>query len=149
MDLMEKVRTALDIGGPTFVQTHDPCPKGWDYDPRMSHELAVMAVECGITPLWDCLEGELRYQGLTAQQVEGKVRRRPVADYLRRQGRFAHFADEDIDYFQARIDEMWEEWILPGVLRIKQTPLGRLPTTSSRPAAAVAAAEATAGGHRG
>jgi hypothetical protein len=116
MDLMEKVRTALDVGGPTFVQTHDPCPKGWDYDPRMSHELAVMAVECGITVLWDCLEGELRYQGLTKMQVEGKVRRRPVADYLRRQGRFDHFVDEDLDFFQSRIDEMWEEWILPGVL---------------------------------
>jgi pyruvate ferredoxin oxidoreductase beta subunit len=150
MDLMEKVRTALDVGGPTFVQTHDPCPKGWDYDPRMSHELAVMAVECGITVLWDCLEGELRYQGLTKMQVEGKVRRRPVADYLRRQGRFDHFADEDLDFFQSRIDEMWEEWILPGVLRIKQTPLGRLPTSSSRPQAAAPGPEAAAvGGHRG
>jgi pyruvate ferredoxin oxidoreductase beta subunit len=150
MDLMEKVRTALDVGGPTFVQTHDPCPKGWDYDPRMSHELAVMAVECGINPLWDCLEDELRYQGLTRQQVEGKVRRRPVADYLRRQGRFDHFADEDLDFFQSRIDEMWEDWILPGVLRIKQTPLGRLPTSSSRPPASAPGPEAAAaGGHRG
>lgn len=136
MDLMEKVRTALDVGGPTFVQTHDPCPKGWDFDPRMSHELAVLAVECGITVLWDCLEGELRYQGLTRQQVEGKARRRPVADYLKRQGRFAHFTSEDIGFFQSRIDEMWEDWILPGVLRVSQTPFGRLPTGSSSPHAA-------------
>jgi hypothetical protein len=82
-------------------------------------------------------------------QVEGKVRRRPVADYLRRQGRFDHFADEDLDFFQSRIDEMWEDWILPGVLRIKQTPLGRLPTASSRPQASAPGPEVPAGGHRG
>ena len=152
MDLMDKVRTALDVGGPTFVQTHDPCPKGWDFDPRMSHDLAMLAVECGIVPLWDCLEGELRYQGLTKQQVEGKIRRKPVADYLRRQGRFAHFADEDIDFFQERIDEMWEDWILPGVLRIKQTPFGRLdvPGSAPEPAGTSPVSPVTAvGGNRG
>lgn len=131
MDLMEKVQTALEVGGPTFVQTHDPCPKGWDYDPRMSHDIAVLAVECGITVMWDCLEAELRYQGVTRQLVEGRLRRKPVADYLRRQGRFAHFTDEDVDFFQSKIDEMWEQWILPGVLPVRQTPLGTLPKPST------------------
>jgi pyruvate ferredoxin oxidoreductase beta subunit len=151
MDLMEKVRTALDVGGPTFVQTHDPCPKGWDFDPRQSHELAVLAVQCGINVLWDFLEGELRYQGLTRQLVEGRLRRKPVADYLRRQGRFAHFADEDIGYFQAQIDGMWEQWILPGVVRVKQTPLGTLPRPSSMPEEAEPGSGFTAagGGDRG
>lgn len=135
MDLMEKVRTALDIEGPTFVQTHDPCPKGWDFDPRKSHELAILAVQCGITVLWDFLDGELRYQGISRQMVDGRLRRRPVAEYLRRQGRFAHFADEDIDYFQSQIDQMWEQWILPGVVRISQTPHRALPTSSSLPGA--------------
>jgi hypothetical protein len=124
----------------------------------MSHELAILAVECGITVLWDCLEGELNYQGISRQQVEGKLRRRPVAEYLRRQGRFAHFADEDIDFFQSRIDQMWEEWILPGVLPAKQTPFGRLPTSAASPpgiaddpgnAEASAARIAAVGGNRG
>ena len=116
VDLMNKIRKALELGGPTFVHTLDPCPKGWDFDPRMSHDLAMLAVECGITPLWDCLEGELRYQGLTGQQVEGKIRRKPVADYLRRQGRFAHFIDEDVEHFQAEVDKMWTDWLIPGVI---------------------------------
>jgi pyruvate ferredoxin oxidoreductase beta subunit len=137
IDLMEKVRTALEVGGPTFVQTHDPCPKGWDYDPRQSHEIAVLAVECGITVLWDFLEGELRYQGLTRQVVEGRLRRKPVVDYLRRQGRFAHFTDEDVEFFQSKIDEMWEEWILPGVLPIRKSPFGSL----AKPTALVEADE--------
>ncbi len=33
-----------------------------------------------------------------------------------RQGRFAHFIKEDIDYFQAKIDAMWEEWLIPGII---------------------------------
>jgi pyruvate ferredoxin oxidoreductase beta subunit len=41
-----------------------------------------------------------------------------VADYLMRQGRFAHFIDEDIEYFQGKIDEMWEKWLIPGVIPI-------------------------------
>ncbi len=30
MDAMNKVRKALSIGGPTFIHSLDPCPKGWD-----------------------------------------------------------------------------------------------------------------------
>ena len=33
-DYLNKVRKALNIGGPTFIHTYDPCPKGWDYHPR-------------------------------------------------------------------------------------------------------------------
>ncbi|WP_243674761.1 hypothetical protein [Vulcanisaeta distributa] len=29
IDLYNKVRKALEIGGPTFIHTLDPCPKGW------------------------------------------------------------------------------------------------------------------------
>ena len=41
-DMMNKVRKALSIGGPTFIHTFDPCPKGWDYDPMYSHELGML-----------------------------------------------------------------------------------------------------------
>jgi hypothetical protein len=36
-------------------------------------------------------------------------------------GRFAHFTEEDIEFFQARIDEMWERWLLPGVIPFSST----------------------------
>ena len=53
VDAMNKVRKALTIGGPTFVHSLDPCPKGWDYDPKFSHELGELAVETGIWPLYE------------------------------------------------------------------------------------------------
>ncbi|NJM29407.1 MAG: hypothetical protein HC855_04220, partial [Rhizobiales bacterium] len=42
---MNKVRRALTIGGPTFIHSLDPCPKGWDYDPMLSHEMGELAIE--------------------------------------------------------------------------------------------------------
>ena len=44
------------------------------------------------------------------------IKRLPVRDYLLKQGRFAHFIDEDIEYFQSKIDQMWEKWLIPGVI---------------------------------
>ncbi|MBI4390459.1 MAG: hypothetical protein HY575_01120, partial [candidate division NC10 bacterium] len=29
---------------------------------------------------------------------------------------FAHFTEEDIEFFQQKIDEMWEKWLIPGVI---------------------------------
>jgi pyruvate ferredoxin oxidoreductase beta subunit len=39
-----------------------------------------------------------------------------VREYLSKQGRFAHFTEEDYDYFQKRIDEQWTDWLIPGVV---------------------------------
>jgi hypothetical protein len=39
-----------------------------------------------------------------------------VYEYLKRQGRFAHFLDEDVEHFQATVDKMWTEWLIPGVI---------------------------------
>jgi pyruvate ferredoxin oxidoreductase beta subunit len=113
---MNQVRKALSIGGPTFIHSLDPCPKGWDYDPIQSHELGELAVLTGIWPLYEVENGVLKLLGKTKDIAQGRTKRRPVKDYLLRQGRFAHFADEDLAYFQAKIDEMWERWLVPGVI---------------------------------
>ena len=83
-----------------------------------SHELGEMAIESGIWPLYEIEDNKLKFYGKTKKIVEGRQKRKPVRDYLLRQGRFAHFIDEDIDYFQKKTDEMWEKWVLPGVIPI-------------------------------
>jgi pyruvate ferredoxin oxidoreductase beta subunit len=113
---MNSVRKALSIGGPTFIHSLDPCPKGWDYDPMQSHELGELAVQTGIWPLYEVEEGVLKLVGKTKDIAQGRAKRRPVKDYLLRQGRFAHFAEEDFAYFQGKVDEMWERWLIPGVI---------------------------------
>ncbi len=116
LDTLNKTRKALQIGGPTFIHSLDPCPKGWDYDPMFSHELGELAVETGIWPLFEVEEGELKMYGKSKQIAQGTLKRKPVGDYLLRQGRFAHFIDEDIDYFQSRTDDVWDKWLMPGVI---------------------------------
>jgi pyruvate ferredoxin oxidoreductase beta subunit len=116
MDAMNKVRKALSIGGPTFIHSLDPCPKGWDYDPMYSHELGELAIETGIWPLYEVEEGKIKMYGKSRRILAGQMKRKPVKEYLMRQGRFAHFIDEDIAYFQGKIDEMWEKWLIPGVI---------------------------------
>ncbi|MBI4608534.1 MAG: pyruvate synthase, partial [Candidatus Rokubacteria bacterium] len=43
-----------------------------------------------------------------------------VREYLLKQGRCAHFTEEDLGYFQAKVDEMWEKWELPGVIPFRK-----------------------------
>ncbi len=117
---MNCVRKALSIGGPTFIHSLDPCPKGWDYDPMQSHELGELAVQTGIWPLYEVEEGVLKLMGKTKDIAQGRAKRRPVKDYLLRQGRFAHFTEEDFAYFQSKVDEMWERWLIPGVIPFRK-----------------------------
>ncbi len=117
-DLIDKVRRGLSIPGPAFIHTLDPCPKGWDYDPYFSHELGELACETGIWPLFTYEDGKITYQKPTRDLINGYKKRKPVREYLEKQGRFAHFIDEDYDYFQKKIDEQWETWMVPGAIPI-------------------------------
>src|SRR5437879_8773303 len=64
---MNCVRKALSIGGPTFIHSLDPCPKGWDYDPFLSHEMGELAVTTGVWPLYEVEEGVVRLYGQTKE----------------------------------------------------------------------------------
>ena len=119
LDFMNKVRKALTLGGPNFIHVLCPCPKGWDYDPMYSHELGVLAVETGLWTQWEIEDGRLTYNGLSRMIATGRRKRKPIVDYLKRQGRFAHFTEEDIAFFQAQVDDMWEKWGTPGVSQVK------------------------------
>jgi pyruvate ferredoxin oxidoreductase beta subunit len=114
LDFLNKTRKALAIGGPTFIHTFDPCPKGWDFHPGYSRELGELGIKSGIFPLYEIVDGRITYT--YDPRKRGRI---PVKEYLEKQGRFAHFIDEDFDYIQKRVDEMWDEWELPGVAPFK------------------------------
>jgi pyruvate ferredoxin oxidoreductase beta subunit len=122
IDMMNKIRKALTIGGPTFIHSLDPCPKGWDYDPMLSHELGELAIETGIFPLYEWEDRTVKYYGKTKAIIDGR-KRKPVREYLLKQGRFAHFTEDDLNYFQAKTDEMWEKWAIPAVIPINKDGL--------------------------
>jgi len=86
----------------------------------LSHELGELAIETGIFPLYEVEDGSVKYYGKTKAIVEGR-QRKPVREYLLKQGRFAHFTEEDLGYFQAKVDEMWDKWEIPGVVPFRRT----------------------------
>ncbi|MFQ5998018.1 MAG: pyruvate synthase, partial [Candidatus Bathyarchaeia archaeon] len=91
----------------------DPCPKGWDYHPRYSDKLGELAAKTGIFPLFEIENGVAK---LNYKPPEPRL---PVKEYLMKQGRFAHLAEEDIQFIQEKVDEMWEEWQVPGISPFK------------------------------
>ena len=118
VDMINKIRKALTIGGPTFIHCLAPCPKGWGFDPSLSHEIGILAVETGIWPLYEIEHGKVHFYGKSKSIAEGG-KRKPVREYLEKQDRFAHFTIDDIDNFQSNIDEMWQKWLIPGVIPMR------------------------------
>ena len=85
----------------------------------------------GIWPLYEVEDGVLKLTGSTQQIADKKHSRGSrYAITCSSQGRFAHFTDDDIDYFQSKVDEMWDKWLIPGVIPFR-TERSR-PTTRPR-----------------
>ena len=87
LDLDRKVRRALSIRGPKYLQIHVPCPLGWGSDPAHTIDIARLAVNTALYPLYEAEEGEIRVQRIP--------RRVPVEEYLKLQTRFRHLFGKD------------------------------------------------------
>ena len=81
-------------------------------------------METGIWALYEVEDGVLRYYGKTKYIADGR-KRKPAREYLIKQGRFAHFTEEDFAYFQAKVDEMWDKWEVPAVIPFRKIEASR------------------------
>jgi len=87
IDLMNKVRKALNCEGAAFMHIHTPCPKGWGFPANKTIETAKLAVETGMWTMWEYENG--------AYKVNIKPKKlRPVSQYLETQDRFNHLKAE-------------------------------------------------------
>jgi pyruvate ferredoxin oxidoreductase beta subunit len=98
---MNKTRKALDTEGPTYLHVLSPCPTGWRHDIDMAVEMGRLAVESGVFPLYEIEDGKLKMSMVMET-------RKPVADYMKPQGRFRHLKPEQIEEIQKRVDENYE-----------------------------------------
>jgi pyruvate ferredoxin oxidoreductase beta subunit len=83
VDLADKVRRAGQFRGPKLFTAFATCPPGWGYDPSQGHEVAKLALDTGVWPLKEAVQGAVRHTFIPDH-------RRPVEEYLRTQRRFAH-----------------------------------------------------------
>jgi len=105
VDLARKVEKAARLKGPRLILALAPCPTGWDYDAKDTVEIGHLAVKTGIWPLREYENGRLTHTRIPHPRV-------PVAEYLRRQGRFRHLFEPAIDEaaiaaIQAEVDAYW------------------------------------------
>jgi pyruvate ferredoxin oxidoreductase beta subunit len=96
-DLMEKVKRAVAVKGPAYVHILSVCPTGWRSATNTVITQARLAVETGMFPLYEVIDGKYKMSlDLT--------RLKPVKDYLKTQGRFRHLSDDVIAQIQARVE---------------------------------------------
>jgi len=84
-DIQRKVKKAISIKGPKYIQIHVPCPLGWRHEPNLTLQVAKLAVETGLYPIIEYENGLL----ISKRQITPK----PVEEYLKLQGRFKHLLD--------------------------------------------------------
>lgn len=108
LDLVRKIEKAKQLTGPRLIHALAPCPTGWEYDPKDTVDIGKLAVQTGIWPLKEYIDGRV---------IHTKVphSRKPIEEYLRLQGRFAHLFEPErneilLGEIQSRIDRYWEQF---------------------------------------
>ena len=105
-DISEKARRAIYTPGPAFLNVMAPCPRGWRYPTEKLMEIARLAVESCVWPLYEVIEGKY----ILSYEPKKKL---PVEEYLRPQGRFAHMFKPGNEWMleevQKEVDRNWEE----------------------------------------
>ena len=102
-DLTRKVKQALSIQGPKYIEVHCPCPIGWGFDAAQTIEIAKLAVQTGLVPLYEAFQD----QPLKVRKLSKRV---PVTEYLRPQKRFRHlFEGQDDQAHLALIQAIADE----------------------------------------
>jgi pyruvate ferredoxin oxidoreductase beta subunit len=82
-DLEAKVTRAVALHGPRYLHVLVPCPLGWGTLSSQTIEIARLAHESGLFPVFEAEDGEVTSVLPIREQV-------PVEDYLRPQKRYAH-----------------------------------------------------------
>ncbi len=96
-DLMTKVRKGVATKGPAYIHILSVCPIGWRSPPELSVRMGRLAVETGMFPLYEIENGKYKLS-LDLPEL------RPVADYLKLQGRFRHLSEDTINVIQQRVN---------------------------------------------
>jgi pyruvate ferredoxin oxidoreductase beta subunit len=104
LDLEEKFTRAAKYQGPKLFLAFAACPTGWLFDPAYTPDVARLAVECGLWPLKEAINGLVVHTYVPS--------RRPVEEYLKLQGRFRHLFEptvqrDAIAHIQQTVDTYW------------------------------------------
>ena len=107
IDLSDKLKKAIEVDGPAFINIHCPCIPGWKIGPDMAVELARLGVETSYWPLYEVIDGQYKINYTPREKI-------PVAEWMFLQGRFKHLQKPEnrhiVEAFQKDVDRNWA-WI--------------------------------------
>jgi pyruvate ferredoxin oxidoreductase beta subunit len=111
-DLRQKVKKAMALHGPRYIQIDTPCPSVWNFPSHLTLEVGRLGVSCGLVPLYEMLDGKIT-------KIRKLKKRTPVIDYLKQQKRFQHVvtgegSKESLMAIQEQADRTIEKYNLLG-----------------------------------
>lgn len=101
-DYMMKVQKAKQVKGTSYIHVLAPCPTGWGIPSEITVALAKEAVDCGLWYLAEYENGEFK---LNKNPEEFSS----IEAYLKKQGRFKHLKEKDIEILTKNRDQKWEK----------------------------------------
>ena len=107
VDFLKKVEKGAEIKGPKLYIAFAACPTGMGFDPKDSIEIEKLAVQTGVWPLKESLEGVVRHTVIPRSLT-------PVSEYLKTQERFEHLFTPDvkkdaISTIQGAVNAYWRD----------------------------------------
>ncbi|MCU0680145.1 MAG: thiamine pyrophosphate-dependent enzyme [Planctomycetes bacterium] len=104
-DITAKVKKALEINGPSYIQILAPCIPGWKIKSDDAIKMGKLAVQTGLYPLLEYVDGKL-----SKSSINNNFTPVPVENYLSAQGRFKHLftnptGKKEIDHIKQLAEE--------------------------------------------
>ena len=100
-DFVAKLQKAATFKGVKYIHALSPCPVGWRYPPEKTVEVARLAVNSCVFPLYEIDDGRYTISRKPTKKV-------PVKEYYAPQGRFRHLPEDVLGEIQRRVDAEWE-----------------------------------------
>ncbi len=101
-DMMEKVKKAMSVNGPSYIQIFSVCPTGWRCAGDLTIRIGRLAVETGVFPLYEVENGNYKIS-LDFPKLK------PLTDYTKLQGRFRHLSPEMLEGIQTKVIQKYQE----------------------------------------
>ena len=114
-DLFKKLQKAKSIKGPKYIEIMAPCPPGWRFGMELTVEMGTMAVETGAWALYEYENDKVTFNGKSKLILEKKIKRKPIEDWIKYQGRFSHLFKPKKDVkrikeIEEHTDQVWERY---------------------------------------
>lgn len=101
-DFLNKVEKASKIQGTKYIHVIAPCPTGWGVPVSDTVDIACEIVDCGLWYLAEYENGEFTLNRDPKKFTD-------VSAYLKKQGRFRHLTDADIQLITESRDAKWRK----------------------------------------